>query len=183
MICYRNIRIALFTFALGVAVVGFLNWATQVESIVSVDLPQASFSILEVAVAPPLSGIEEVGHGCGGRNRYGAETAITGYRLGDFSRMVSLYSEGYDTKFGAVKEIHQRVRGASFVLEDSGVMGQKRLSRRIVLSTVELDKETIDIIRYEGGDGIEVISAKNLKDALEFEKWYEAKFNRPFVSR
>jgi len=62
-------------------------------------------------------------------------------------------------------------------------MGQKRLSRRIVLSTVELDKETIDIIRYEGGDGIEVISAKNLKDALEFEKWYEAKFNRPFVSR
>ena len=173
MFRYQQIRIALLTFALGLAGAGFSKWFREYTDGVAIELPQASSEVFEVSLAPPLSGIEEIGHGCGGRNKYGAESSVTGYRVGDFSNIVSLYSEGHDSKKAALKEIALRIKAARTILNNSSIDSghRKRTTRRIVLITSDANSERSEIITYDGRTEIEVISAKSLEIVLAFEKW------------
>lgn len=113
MLYYRYVRIALLTFAFGLASFNFSNWAREYIAEIPLVLPHASSSILEVTIAPPLTEIEVIAHGCGGHNEFGAETAVTSFRIGDFSNIGVVSSEGYDNKKGALREIAVRISEAN----------------------------------------------------------------------
>ena len=68
------------TFALGLASVFVLNGSLQFSDEITVNLPQVKSSeVFEIITKENWKGFAFAGHGCGGRNKYGAESSVSGY--------------------------------------------------------------------------------------------------------
>ncbi len=169
----------LLTLALGMASSNFYNWFSEYSSGIEVNLPvMASGNGTFIITGRNWGGFELYGHGCGGRNSYGGETTITAYEAGDFRR-VSVESSYQETSAKARKELESRIKDAATVISVSETVRsniRKRL-KRVVLSGKADSEEWFDIIVYEGGKGIKIITAKTLELALEFEQWEKTRKN------
>ena len=159
---YSKFRIGLMTFALGLASVFVFKGTVQLSDEIPVDLPQVQSSeVFEIITKENWKGFVFVGHGCGGRNKYGAESSVTGYRTSDW-KYVSVYNSGYETKKDAEKEILLRINEASKIIEYK--------KHKIILEYQEGKVKRIDLIKYDGRTGIEVVSSNSLELITEFEK-------------
>ncbi len=151
---YRGrFRVFMLTLALGIASVGFASWFERFVSEVQVDLPQTqSAEIYEIITKRNWIGFEEIGHGCGGRNRYGAESSVTGYQTADF-RKVSLHTGGYDNRRDALREVRLRIIEAKIIINDSAAAKNTQhepWTRRVAIEANNKGKSSFEIIRYDG---------------------------------
>lgn len=114
---YLKFKISLLTFAFGLASVFLLNGSLKFSDEVYVNLPKVeSSSVIEVITKENRKGFEPVGHGCGGRNKYGGESSATGYRTSDWKHISVSYS-GYESSQDVKKEISLRIAEATKVVE------------------------------------------------------------------
>lgn len=168
---YKRFRVMLMTFALGLAIVNFSNWYNEFNTDIVVNLPKVeSEPIFEVITKRNWTGFEFWGHGCGGRNIYGGETSVSGYKTNDF-KSVSAGTSYHDSKNEIKREIDLRIKDAVKILE----IIEKSTHKRIVLENEQDNKKWVDIIEYGGGKGIYIITAPSLKLALEFEHWQKSR--------
>ena len=157
----------LMTFALGLAGVNFLNWYSEYNDQIVVNLPKVeSEAIFEIITKRNWTGFELYGQGCGGRNIYGGEGSISAYQANDF-RSVSASTSSHSRKKEIKREIEARIKDAVRILE----ITEKSTHKRIILENERDGEKWIDIIEYDGGKWIDIITADSLELALEFEQW------------
>ncbi len=153
------------TFALGLASVFVFNGTLQFSDEIPVNLPQVQSSgVFEIITKENWKGFVFVAHGCGGRNKYGAESSVTGYRTSDWKHVSVEYS-GYKSKKDAKNEILLRINDSSKIIKSG-----KNL---LILEYQEGEDKWVDSVKYDGRRSIEVISSSNLELITEFEKWEE----------
>lgn len=163
------------TFAFGLASVGFVNWSVNYWTEISVDLPQVnSSSVIEITTKRTGRRFESIGFGCGGTNEYGGSTWVQGFQSDNWqglSRSGSSHNSSKETR----REIEQRIKDADHIIESDFVLNEttKRREHRIILANKINDEKWIDILKYDGGKSIKIISAHSLPIALEFEKYWE----------
>lgn len=163
---YARFRVVLFTAALGLASVNLFHWFNRHDEI-AVNLPKVqSEPIFEIITKRNWNGFELYGHGCGGRNIYGGESSISAYQANDF-RGVSASTSFHNRKKEIEREIEARIKDAVRILE----ITERSNLKRIVLENERNNEKWIDIITYDGGKGIDIISAASLELVLEFEQW------------
>lgn len=168
---YRlKLRVFLLALALGLALVGFIDWLDDYSKQIKIVLPEAMSETLVVDVNPGFIGFESIGHGCGGRDRYGGSGWVTGYRW-NLTKYVSHSGSGYETRANAKRVLELRRTEASEVLEDSRSHHPSRFPVRLILRHHDESGDSFEIINYEGKDYIEDITSRDLGLALYFEIW------------
>jgi hypothetical protein len=168
---YLRVRIALVMLALGLASVNFFNWANDYWGEIPVDLPKAkSASVLEITTKqnPRFVIIRSSSY----INGYGGGGSITSYETNDWQPLIVERSRHASAR-KVRKEVEERIKDATRVLEDSKDFDNKAIQRRIVLETEGNSKKWVEILRYDSERVIKVIGAQSLELALELEEVLE----------
>ena len=147
-----------------------LNGSLQFSDEVSVNLPQVKSSeVFEIITKENWKGFMFVAHGCGGRNKYGAGSSVTGYRTSDWKH-VSVENSGYKSRKDAKNGILLRINESSKVIKFS--------KNTFILEYQEDGDKWVDLVKYDGRTSIAVISSSSLELINEFEKWQDITFKK-----